>query len=57
VTNPVPSRFVLCWTPEGSGSGGTGQALRIARHYGVQIIDAGSSERRSRLEAFFERAA
>lgn len=53
VTNPVLSRFVLCWTPGGSGSGGTGQALRIAQHYGVPIIDAGSPAGRARVENFF----
>ena len=36
--------FVVCWTPLGSGTnptreGGTGQALRIARHYGVKIFN------------------
>lgn len=52
VTNPVLSRFVLCWTPDGSGSGGTGQALRIAKHYGVPIIDAGSPAGLERVERF-----
>lgn len=39
VTTPILSSFVLCWTKGGSGGGGTGQALRIARHYGVPIFD------------------
>lgn len=30
--------FILCWTRDGKGSGGTGQALRIAQAYGVQEI-------------------
>lgn len=36
-----PARFVVCWTPDGSldgrgrNVGGTGQALRIALHYGT----------------------
>jgi hypothetical protein len=33
------SKFVICWTPEGKGGGGTGQALRIARAYDVPIFD------------------
>jgi hypothetical protein len=37
----TPAKFVLCWTPEGSGSGGTGQAIRIAKHYGIQVWDLG----------------
>ena len=36
-----PSRFVVAWTPnaliDGREAGGTGQALRIARHYGIPI--------------------
>jgi hypothetical protein len=37
----TPSNFVICWTKGGSGQGGTGQAIRIARHYNVSILDAG----------------
>jgi len=38
----TPSSFVLCWTKGGKGSGGTGQAIRIARDYNIPIFDAGS---------------
>lgn len=38
----TPSSFVICWTKNGKGQGGTGQALRIAKHYGIPIFDAGS---------------
>lgn len=38
VTAPQLSTFVLCWTPEGRGGGGTGQALRIAKAYDVKEI-------------------
>jgi hypothetical protein len=40
-----PARLVVCWTPDGNldGSGrlvgGTGQALRLARHYGVEVLN------------------
>lgn len=37
-----PSSLLICWTPNGSGKGGTGQAIRLARTYGVLIIDAGA---------------
>lgn len=37
----TPSEFVLCWTPGGSGTGGTGQALRIAEAYGIPVFDLG----------------
>lgn len=33
------SEMVICWTRNGSGQGGTGQAIRIARHYGVPVFD------------------
>lgn len=39
VTEMRLSQFVLCWTKNGAGGGGTGQALRIARHYDVPIFD------------------
>ena len=37
----TPSEFVICYTPEGKGGGGTGQALRIAKHYDIPIFDLG----------------
>jgi hypothetical protein len=37
----TPSSFILCWTKKGKGEGGTGQAIRIARHYNIPIFDAG----------------
>mgnify|MGYP000949113090 CR=1 FL=1 len=37
----TPSNFIICWTKNGKGSGGTGQALRIAKHYNIPIFDAG----------------
>lgn len=36
-----PSLFILCWTPNGSGSGGTGQAIRIARDFDIPVFDMG----------------
>lgn len=38
----TPSEFVVCWTPRGSGSGGTGQAIRIAGRAGVPVYDLGT---------------
>lgn len=35
----VPVEFVVCWTKDGRREGGTGQALRIAEHYGIPIYD------------------
>lgn len=36
-----PTDCVICWTPKGAVTGGTGQALRIAEHYDVPIINLG----------------
>lgn len=36
-----PVGFILCYTPNGNGSGGTGQAIRIATDRHIPIIDAG----------------
>lgn len=36
-----PAAMVVCWTPRGSGSGGTGQALRIAKAFEIPIFDLG----------------
>lgn len=29
--------FIVCWTPNGAVTGGTGQALRIAEDYGIPV--------------------
>jgi hypothetical protein len=36
-----PSAMLVCWTPAGHGGGGTGQAIRVARAYGVPVFDLG----------------
>lgn len=52
----TPSSFVLCWTKNGMGSGGTGQAIRIADHYNIPVFDAGTfktvDEIKSELKLF-----
>lgn len=35
----APSIAVIGWTPGGRGGGGTGQAYRLARAYGVPVVD------------------
>ena len=37
-----PVDVVVCWTAEGRGGGGTGQALRIAKAHNIPIIDLGA---------------
>lgn len=49
----TPSDFLICWTPEGSGSGGTGQAIRIATHYQIPIYDMGIPEVERKLRWHF----
>lgn len=36
-----PVLFVVCWTKKGMGSGGTGQAIRIAESYKIPVFDFG----------------
>lgn len=31
--------FVLCWTKEAKGGGGTGQAIRISKAWGIPVYD------------------
>ena len=33
----TPSEFILCWTKDGKASGGTGQAMRIAKAFNIPI--------------------
>jgi hypothetical protein len=35
----TPSSFIVCWTTGGKISGGTGQALRIAKDLGIPIFN------------------
>ncbi len=37
-----PCRVVICYTTQGRGQGGTGQAIRVARASGVSMIDLGT---------------
>ena len=40
-TANIFSKFIVCYTPNGLGSGGTGQAIRIAKGYGIPVFDVG----------------
>ncbi len=39
-----PVSFVICWTPKGAISGGTGQALRHATDLGIPILNFATDE-------------
>lgn len=47
-----PSRFMLCWTPAGRTEGGTGQAIRLAEHWGVEVFNLAMASARDRIERF-----
>ena len=40
-----PVDAIICWTPGGKGSGGTGQAIRIAKAHNIPVIDLGRSKK------------
>lgn len=40
----ILSDFVLCWTDGALGGGGTGQAIRIAKAYGVPVYDLADAQ-------------
>lgn len=44
-----PSKFVICWTRDGKATGGTGQALRIAEHHKIPIINLQRLEDRVKI--------
>jgi hypothetical protein len=35
----TPVDMVICWTPNGKVEGGTGQAMRMAKHLGIPIFN------------------
>lgn len=47
INGDSPVDAVVCWTPDGKASGGTGQGIRIAMDYGIpvfnmRVMDVGS---------------
>jgi hypothetical protein len=47
-----PVEFVVCWTPNGTRSGGTGQALRLAERENIKIYDLALMSNRASLEKY-----
>lgn len=35
----TPSEFIICWTKDAAGGGGTGQAIRIAKAHNIPVYD------------------
>lgn len=48
----APARMVVCWTPNAMIVGGTGQALRIAQHHGIEICNMADDKVLSRIEEY-----
>lgn len=49
-----PTGFVVCWTADGEASGGTGQALRIAKAYEIPIYNLQKPSDLLRLREFID---
>lgn len=49
-----PARFAVLWTPAGNTVGGTGTAIRLAEHYGVEVFNLAMADARGRLERMVE---
>jgi len=50
----VPVDLVICWTSDGKDSGGTGQALRIARYYKIPVYNLRNQSDINELKEFFK---
>ena len=50
--HPIPVSFVICWTHDAKGGGGTGQAIRMAKDAGIAVFDLADAATRKRLETW-----
>ena len=48
-----PSKLLICWTKDGGPTGGTGQAIRIANHYGIPVFNLYNTEDLVALSQWF----
>ena len=48
--NPV--KFVVCWTSNGKDKGGTGLAIRLARHHGIRVFNLYDADVRDRFTEY-----
>lgn len=51
----TPVQFLLCWTPDGKDSGGTGQAIRLAQSRQVKVINLFNAGWEIELEEVIQR--
>ncbi len=50
----MPVRAVICWTPGGRTTGGTGMGIRIAARFGIPVLNLGSRHPRATCELMEE---
>lgn len=50
----TPSRFVVCWTPDGEPVGGTRTAIKLAEEVGVPVFNLAREESMERILAFLD---
>ena len=46
----MPSKFVICWTPDGKAVGGTSQAIHIAEDKGIPVYNLALPAHRAMVE-------
>lgn len=47
-----PSDLIICWTPGAQATGGTGQAIRIAKAYKIPVFDLADPKSFDELDSF-----
>jgi hypothetical protein len=50
----TPVQFVICYTPDGKASGGTGVGIRIAESFNIPVFNLAHTESKERIEKFIE---
>lgn len=50
----TPTNCVICWTKDGKATGGTGQALRIAKNFGIPIFNLKNEADIDQLQLFLK---
>lgn len=48
----TPVEFIVCYTPDGKASGGTGQALRISKDLNIPVFNLFDPESEKKLRVF-----
>lgn len=47
-----PSKFLICWTEKGEERGGTRTAIKLAQKYDIPVLNFGSIQSKSYMDAF-----